>query len=90
MKYKIIDTITFFQENRHFDLRFNILKDVVDEFLICESIYDHRGNKKEINFNREKYKEYENIKHVIIEEKFPDKSDPWQNQAIQREHILNN
>ncbi len=90
MKYKIIDTITFFQENRHFDLRFNILKDVVDEFLICESIYDHRGNKKEINFNKEKYKDYENIKHVIIEEKFPDKSDPWQNQAIQREYILNN
>ena len=28
MKKKIIDTITFFQENRHFDLRFNILKDI--------------------------------------------------------------
>ena len=48
MKNKIIDSITFFQENRHFDLRFNILKDVVDEFLICESIYDHRGIKKKL------------------------------------------
>ena len=40
MKNKIIDTITFFQENRHFDLRFNILKDVVDEFLSDISITD--------------------------------------------------
>ena len=58
MRNKIIDCITFFQENRHFNLRFNILKEVVDKFLVCESIYDHRG-KKEINFN------YENIKIII-------------------------
>jgi beta-1,4-mannosyl-glycoprotein beta-1,4-N-acetylglucosaminyltransferase len=88
MTNKIIDTVTFFQENRHFDLRFNILKDVVDKFLICESIYDHRGNKKEINFNKEKYKKSEKIKHIVIEEKFPDTSSPWQNQAIQREYII--
>ena len=34
MKNKIIDCITFFQENRHFNLRFNILKEVVDKFSI--------------------------------------------------------
>ena len=90
MTNKIIDTVTFFQENRHFDLRFNILKDVVDKFLICESIYDHRGNKKEINFNKEKYKKNEKIKHIVIEEKFPVTSSPWQNQAIQREYIIEN
>ena len=56
MENKIIDTITFFQENRHFDLRFNILKDVVDKFIICESIYDHRGNPKTINFNKKNIK----------------------------------
>ncbi|MBD1140861.1 glycosyl transferase family 17 [Pelagibacterales bacterium SAG-MED39] len=90
MKNRIIDTITFFQENRHFDLRFNILKDVVDKFLICESIYDHRGNKKKVNFNMEKYKYNEKIKHVVVKEKFPKKNDPWKNQAIQRENILKN
>ena len=56
MKTKIIDCITFFQENRHFDLRYNILKNVIDKFLVCESVYDHRGNQKSINFNHEKYK----------------------------------
>ena len=90
MKNKIIDTITFFQENRHFDLRLNILKDVVDRFLICESIYDHRGNEKKINFDRKKYENNKKIKHVIIKDKFPNESSPWQNQAIQREYILKN
>ena len=90
MEKKIIDTITFFQENRHFDLRFNILKDVVDKFIICESIYDHRGNSKTINFNKEKYKNIVKIEHLIIKDKFPENNDPWINQAIQREYILNN
>ena len=90
MRNKIIDCITFFQENRHFDLRFNILKEVVDKFLICESIYDHRGNKKEINFNYEKYKNNNKIEHAVYKKEFPNNNDPWRNQAIQREFILEN
>ena len=90
MRNKIIDCITFFQENRHFDLRFNILKEVVDKFLVCESIYDHRGNKKEINFNYEKYKNNNQIEHVVYKKEFPNNNDPWRNQAIQREFILEN
>ena len=90
MRNKIIDCITFFQENRHFDLRFNILKDVVDKFLVCESVYDHRGNKKVINFNHEKYKNNNQIKHVVYKKEFPKNNNPWRNQAIQREFILEN
>ena len=48
MKSKIFDCITFFQENFITNIRFEILKDVVDYFVICESIYDHRGQKKKI------------------------------------------
>ena len=48
---KIIDSITFFDNNFIFDLRYNILKKYVDKFIICESIYDHKGNKKEVNFD---------------------------------------
>ena len=47
---KILDCITFFDNNFMFDLRYNILKDVVDFFIICESMYDHRGNKKKYQF----------------------------------------
>ncbi len=45
-KSKIIDCITFFDNIFMFDFRFNILKDYVDMFVICESKYDHRNNPK--------------------------------------------
>ena len=47
---KIFDCITFFRENFITNLRFEILKNCVDYFVICESNYDHRGNKKKLNF----------------------------------------
>ena len=37
-----------------FDLRYNILKNYVDQFVICESLYDHSGKKKKKNFNLNK------------------------------------
>ena len=49
--YKILDCITFFDNNFIFDLRYNILKDHVDYFVICESKFDHRNKVKKLNFN---------------------------------------
>ena len=46
----VFDCITFFDENFLVNSRIEILKDTVDYFVICESQYDHRGNKKNINF----------------------------------------
>ena len=45
---KIFDCITFFNENFITNLRFEILHKQVDYFIICESSYDHRGNKKKV------------------------------------------
>ena len=89
MKSKIFDCITFFDNNFMFDLRYNILKDFVDYFIICESIYDHRGNPKKINFIKKKEYNYEKVKHIVLEKKFPINSNIWENQAIQREFLLN-
>ena len=47
---KIYDCITFFRENFLTNIRFEILKDVVDYFVVCESRYDHKKNKKNLNF----------------------------------------
>ena len=47
MSTKIFDCITFFDNNYMFDLRYNILNKYVDYFVVCESIFDHRGNSKE-------------------------------------------
>ena len=89
MKNKIIDCITFFDENFIFDLRYNIIKQYVDFIIICESEYDHRGNKKGLNFNYEKYSKNNKVKYFILKEPFPKKNNPWENQAIQREFLLN-
>lgn len=45
---KIFDCITFFKENFITNLRFEILNDYVDFFVICESRFDHRGKKNYI------------------------------------------
>jgi len=47
MKNKIIDYVTFFDENYMFNLRYKILHEYVDHFIICESEYDHKGKKKD-------------------------------------------
>ena len=64
MKRKLIDCITFFQENFIFKLRYKILKDVINEFIVCESIYDHRGIKKKLNFDKKLIKK-KKIRYLI-------------------------
>jgi len=66
MKNKIIDCITFFDENFIFELRYNIVKEYVDYFVVCESKFDHRGNKKNLNFDYKKYSHDQKIKIIIF------------------------
>jgi len=71
-----------------FDLRYNVLKDHVDYFVICESIHDHRGRPKKKNFIKKKYYNYNKIKYFVLEKAFPKNTSIWENQAIQREFLL--
>ena len=89
LRSKIIDCITFFDNNFIFDLRYNILKEYVDYFVICESKYDHRNNPKKLNFDTKIYNS-KKIKYFIMEKPFPKKTNFWENQAIQREYMLEN
>ena len=50
MRPKLVDCITYFQEKIQADLRINILMNVVDKFVICESIFDHRGKQERNKF----------------------------------------
>jgi beta-1,4-mannosyl-glycoprotein beta-1,4-N-acetylglucosaminyltransferase len=84
---KIIDCVTFFNENFIFNLRYKILKDFVDEFVVCESIYDHRGKEKKLNFEENKYND-KKINYIVLDKKFPKKNNIWENQAMQRDHML--
>ena len=87
-KSKIIDCITFFDNNFMFELRYNILKDYVDNFVICESKFDHRGFQKPKNFIWKNSFDEKQIKYFFLEKPFPKNNDPWKNQAIQREFLL--
>ena len=88
-KNRIIDCITFFDNNFIFDLRYNVLKEYVDYFVVCESKYDHRNNPKKLNFDTKIYNS-KKIKYIIMEKAFPKNTNFWENQAIQREHMLKN
>ena len=85
---KIVDCITFFDNNFMFDLRYNILKNYVDQFVICESLYDHSGKKKKKNFVLKSNYDKKKINYILIKTPFPKKNNRWQNQAMQREYIL--
>ena len=90
MSSKIYDCITFFQENYMTNLRFSILNNFVDYFVICESKYDHRNNIKEFNFKLENQNLKKKIIYIQINEPFSSKNDLWENQANQRDKILTN
>ena len=87
-RHKIIDCITFFDNNFMFELRYNILKDYVDCFVVCESKFDHKGNEKSKNFIWKKNFDIKKIKYFYLEKPFPKNNDGWKNQAIQREFLL--
>ena len=86
---KKIDCITFFSENFMFEFRYNVLKNFIDYFVVCESIFDHKGNKKELNFKFKDYYDKNKIKYFVLEDSIKKENDTWKNQAIQREYLLN-
>ena len=88
LKNKIIDCVTFFDNNFMFELRYNILSKYVDQFVICESKYDHKGNSKKKNFIWKNYYDSKKIKYYLLEKPFPKNTSRWENQAIQRDYIL--
>ena len=88
MKNKIFDCITFFDENLLTNARLEILNNVVDYFIICESKFDHKGNKKKINFNLINKEFSSKVRHVVIEENFPNLIDGWKIESYQREKII--
>lgn len=64
---KVFDCITYFDEPMLFELRLNILNQYVDEFIVCESMYTHSGEKKTINFNKNNYPQFKDrITHLVV------------------------
>jgi len=69
---KIFDCTTYFEEDLMMDVRFNILNEYVDTFIVCESKYSHSGREKKINFEPNSFPKFKKkIKHIILENEPP-------------------
>src|SRR3990167_2817302 len=60
----IIDTTTFNGERELFDIRYNVLKDYVDEFRVVEFDQTFSGKPKESTFNQK----WDKVKHYFVTE----------------------
>ena len=57
---KIFDCFMYFDEEIVLDLRLNALNDYVDHFVIVESRFNHKGDKRDLKFNIEKFQKFKN------------------------------
>ncbi len=62
----IFDCFQYFNEDHIADLRFNILDEYVDFFVVVESTVNHQGQARKLHFDKNKYKKFQK-KIVYIE-----------------------
>ena len=61
----------FFDEEQILDLRLNVLNETVDFFVIVESIYNHRGEKRELIFDKNKFSKFKDKIIYLIHDEIP-------------------
>ena len=65
---RIFDCTTFYSEHLMLDVRFNILNEKVDKFIVVESLFSHSGKPKKFNFDIKNYQKFrDKINYIIIE-----------------------
>lgn len=65
----IYDCFQFFNENHIAEIRFNILHEQVDFFVIAESTVNHQGKPKKLNFDIKKFKKFEKkIIYIVVDD----------------------
>ena len=93
----IYDCFTFFNELDLLEIRLNTLDGVVDRFVIAEATRTHRGQPKELLFekNRDRFAAFANkIDYVVVDDLLPEEEVakdllnlPWTNENRQRNAI---
>ena len=69
---KIFDCTTFYAEHLMMDIRFNVLNEHVEKFIVCESTRSHSGEKKKLNFDIKNYPKFKDKIQYIVIDKEPD------------------
>ena len=96
---KIFDCFMYFDEDVVLDVRLNTLNEYVNYFVIVESIFTHKGEKRNLKFDIKKFSKFKDKIIYLIYDKEPDeiesinefdtedeKSEKYINNAIYREN----
>lgn len=86
----VYDCFLFLNEFEVLDIRLHEMNDVVDRFVIVESVETFRGNPKPLNFaeNMARFEPFEHkIIYVVLYDRFKTVS-PWDRETHQRNQIL--
>ena len=73
---KIFDCFMYFDEEQVLDLRLNVLYQNVDYFVIVESIYNHKGEKRNLLFNSKKFEKFSDKIIYLVYDKIPQLVEP--------------
>ena len=69
---KIFDCFMYFDEEVVLDLRLNALDKFIDKFVIVESIFTHKGEQRELNFNIKKFEKFRDKIIYLVYDKQPE------------------
>ena len=67
----VFDCFMYFDEEQILELRLNILNESVDFFVIVESTYNHRGEKRKLLFNKNKFLKFDKKIIYLVYDKIP-------------------
>lgn len=86
----VYDCFTFFNELDLLEIRLNVLKDVVDKFVLVEAAETHTGHPKPLYFeeNRVRFSAFANRILVVRIDSFPPGHDAWWNENFQRNALV--
>ena len=86
---KIFDCFMYFDEEQVLDLRLNVLNHNVDYFVIVESIFNHKGEKRDLLFNIEKFKKFKDKIIYLVYDNTPELVESINNADDERKKIKN-
>ena len=69
---KLVDCVTYLDEDMLLDLRLNILNEHVSHFIICEATFNHKGLKKKLKFEISNFKKFKDKISYIVLDKEPE------------------
>ena len=90
---KIFDCFMYFDEEVVLDVRLNTLNEHVDYFVIVESKFTHKGEKRNLKFNHKRFEKFKNKIIYMVYDEVPEKVETIKNEDSEYEkatkYILN-